>query len=366
MPVALRRCLLGILLAPLVGGAEPRPVALGLVAPPFETDAASLARGVQLAVAEADSAGAPVTLAIRSESGQWGSVGNDAVMLVCQRHVDALISPADGAATHLMLQVAGRTRVPVATVCADSSVTEAGVPWCVRVVARTDETAAALFAAARPPAGPAPRWVAIIPTGHPGLVVRRDLKAAADRTATPLDRIIEDDPNTADAAALARRIAAEAPDGALLWLPPTRAGALAAALRAAGYAGRLAGPGPLDSPDFIDAAGAAAEGVLVADFRAGAGGRAAAERFAADYRRKFGAEPDASAAAAHDAAQVLIAVLRRAGNRAGYRQFPLGDEAAGVTGALHFDANGNRAGAPQVLICRARRFLPLAPTETQP
>ena len=92
-----------------------RPVKLGLVAPPGEPDATSLLRGVQLAVGEAnETGGASVALEVRTENGQWGTVGNDAVILVCDRRVDAIITPSDGAASHLILQVAGRTRVPVA------------------------------------------------------------------------------------------------------------------------------------------------------------------------------------------------------------------------------------------------------------
>jgi len=366
MRAASRSLLAWLVLAPWAGAADVRPVTLGLVAPPSEPAAASLVRGARLAVADAGGPGsAPVALEVRGGEGQWGTVGNDAVVLVCTRHVDALIAPSDGAASHLILQVAGRTRVPVATLCADSSVTEAGVPWAVRVVARNDQEAEALFAAARPAGGPAPRWFAVIPADRPGRVVRRDLEAAARRSATPLARILEDGPKP-DAAARARAIAAEAPDGVLLWLAPARAGAVAAALRAAGYRGYLAGPGPLDSPAFVAAAGAAADGVLVADYRAGADGRVAAERFAAEYRRRFGVEPDASAAAAYDAARVLIETLRRAGKDAAYQLFPPGQPVAGVTGEIGFDASGNRTGAPQVLISREGRFVPNPPTESQP
>src|ERR1019366_9099627 len=190
MPVGLRCLLAWLLLAPFAGGAGVRQVTLGLVAPPSEPDAASLLRGVQLAVAEANESGdSPVELEVRSEDGQWGTVGNDAVILVCNRHADAIIPPSDGAASHLILQVSGRTRAPVASVCSDSSVTEAGVPWAVRVVPRTDQEAETLFAAARRPDSAPLHWWAVVPTGRPGRAVRRDLETAAHATATQLDRI---------------------------------------------------------------------------------------------------------------------------------------------------------------------------------
>ena len=365
MPVGLRCLLAWLLLAPLVGGAGVRQVTLGLVVPPTEPDADSLLRGVQLAVAEANETGdASVGLEVRSENGQWGTVGNDAVVLVCNRHVDAIITPSDGAASHLILQVSGRTRVPVASLCSDSSVTEAGVPWAVRVVPRTDQEAEALFAATRRPDGSPLHWWAIVPEGRPGRAVRRDLETAARFTSTRLDRIVDGGEPKTDLASLVHMVVAAAPGGVLLWLPPSQAGTVAAALRAAGYGGCLAGPSPLDSPTFVAAAGAAATGVLVTEFRADADLRARADQFERQYRQKYDAKPDFSTAAAYDAARVLIETLRRAGNSAGYRQFPLALPTAGVTGVLHFDNSGNRTDTLQVLTCQQGRFVPIPPTET--
>jgi branched-chain amino acid transport system substrate-binding protein len=362
------RCLLAwLLLAPLAGGAGVPQITLGLVAPPSEPDATSLLRGAQLAVADANETGkAPVGLEVRSQNGQWGTVGNDAVILVSERHVDAIIAPSDGGASHLILQVSGRTRVPVASLCSDSSVTDAGVPWVVRVVPRTDQEAEALFAAARRADRSPLDWWAVVPMGHPGRAVRRDLKTAAHVTATPLERIVEDGEPKADLATLVQSIVAAAPDGVLIWLPPSEAGTLAAALRAADYGGRLAGPAPLDSPAFVAAAGSAATGFLVTSFRTDADLRVRAETFEKQFQRKYDAKPDFSAAAAYDAARVLIETLRRAEKDAGDRQFPLALATAGVTGVLHFDNSGNRTDPLQVLTCQQGCFIPIPPKDTKP
>jgi len=365
MPAGLRCVLACLSLAPLAGGAGVPGVTLGLVAPPSEPDAVSLLRGVQLAVAEENEAGrAPVGLEVRSENGQWGSAGNDAVELVSNRRVDAIITPSDGAASHLILQVSGRTRVPVASVCPDSSVTKAGVPWAVRVVPRTDLEAEALLAAAQQPGSPPLHWWAVVPAGRPGRAVRRDLETAARVTSSRLDRIADCGEPNANLAPLVRPIVTAAADGVLLWLAPSEAGTVAAALRAAGYGGRLAGPCQLDSPDFVAAAGAAATGVWVTGFRADADLRARADRFERRYQREYKAQPDFSAAAAHDAARVLIETLGRAGNGAGYRRFPPDRPTVGVTGVLHFDDSGNRTDALQVLTCQQGHFVPIHPTET--
>lgn len=362
-----RRFLVCLLLAPLACAADVRPVTIGLVAPPAEADATSLLRGVQLAVDEAnETGGAHVGLEVRGENGQWGTVGNDAVVLVCERHVDGIVAPSDGASAHLILQVAGRTRVPVATVCPDSSVTDAGVPWAVCVVPRTDLAVAALFAATQPADGPRLQWWAIVPTGRAGRPVRRDLETAARSTGTALDRIIDADERRMDIDSLVQSIVAGTPDGVLLWLPPAQAGSVVAALRAADYRGHLAGPGPLDSTAFTDAAGTAATGVLVVAFQTDTDARGRSEAFAQRYRQRFDAEPDSSAKAAHDAARVLIETLRRTAAGEGYREFPLAAATTGVTGLIHFDNAGNRSTALQVLTFHEGRFVPFQQNKTQP
>jgi ABC-type branched-subunit amino acid transport system substrate-binding protein len=367
MPIGSRCLFAWLLLASFASGAGAPQVTLGLVAPPAEPDATSLLRGFQLAVAEAnETSPASVGLEVRSENGQWGTVGNDAVFLVSERQVDAIITPSDGGASHLILQVSGRMRIPVASVCSDSSVTEAGVPWVIRVVPRTDQEAEALFAAAQQPKLLPLHWWAVVPTGRPGRAVRRDLETAARVTASALDRIVDGGEPKADLASLVHLIVAAAPDGVLLWLRPSGAGTIAAALRAAGYGGRLAGPSPLDSPAFVAAAGTAATGVLVTGFQADADLRVRAEKFEKQFRRKYGAKPDFSAEAAYDAARVLIETLRRTKNGAGYRQFPLATATAGVTGVLHFDNSGNRTDALQVLTCQQGCFIPIPSNDTKP
>jgi ABC-type branched-subunit amino acid transport system substrate-binding protein len=394
--VRLRRLLAWLLLAPLAGGAGAAQLTLGLVAPPSEPDATSLLRGVQLAVAAAnETGGSQVRLEVRSENGQWGTVGNDAVILVSERHVDAIIAPSDGGASHLILQVSGRMRVPVASLCSDSSVTYAGVPWAIRVVPRTDQEAEALFAAARRPDRSPLHWWAVVPAGRPGRAIRHDLETAAHVTATPLDRIVLDSAVGAfvprsrerervdsaptaesrivadgepkpDLASRVHSIVAAAPDGVLIWLPPSEAGTLAAALRAADYGGRLAGPTPLDSPAFVAAAGSAATGFLVTSFRTDADLRVRAETFEKRFQQTYDAKSDFSAAAAYDAAHVLIETLRRAGEGDADRQFPLAFPIEGVTGVIHFDNAGNRIDALQVLTWQQGCFIPISPNDTKP
>jgi ABC-type branched-subunit amino acid transport system substrate-binding protein len=355
-----------LLLAPLACLAGPNELKLGIVAPPGEWDSTSLILGARLAVAESNEA-APgtVTLEVRGEAGQWGSAGNDAVFLARDRMVDAIIAPSDGGDSHLVLQVSGKTQVPVASVSPDSSVTEAGVPWAVRVVPRTDQEVEALFESQK--RGPhAPTWWAIAPPDRPGRAIRRDIGRAVRATHARLERILEAGRPGLVSIWAVQPILFGSPGGVLVWLPASESGRVVAALRASGYRGCIAGPGSIDAPDFFAAAGVAADGVLVAKYELNAGSSSRLEPFEKRYTRTFGAPLDFSAAAAYDAAQVLIETLRRADSRGGFAQFPLVLPIAGATGMLHFDKSGNRTDALQVLTCEEGRFVPLPSSEPQP
>jgi branched-chain amino acid transport system substrate-binding protein len=342
-------------------GLAAREFSLGVVAPPSDPAAKSLVRAVELAAAQASADGrGTVRVNVRRGTGQWGSVGNDAVVLVAEGRVDAIVAGTDGGDNHLILQVSGRTRVPVASLCSDASVTGAGVPWAAAVVPRNDRQAEALFAATRNASGAPVRWSAVVPAGRAGRTIRRDLETAARIAGVPLTCRGEDTAAEPDVALLIRAVLEAAPEGVLIWLPPARAGSFAATLRARGFRGRLAGPSWLASPEFVAAARDAATGVLVAQFPTDAATALRAAAFTRQYREHCADEPDAFAAAAYDAAMVLIETQSRPPAAAANPAFPPQRTIVGVTGTLDFDSAGNRTGALCVLACSAGRFAPIS------
>jgi len=117
-------------------------------------------------------------------------------------------------------------------------------------------------------------------------------------------------------------------------------------VRRLGFAGRVMGA---DGLLGIETHGAVGEGVFVAAaFFADAPG-AAAKAFVADYRRAYRQPPNADAALAYDAVQVIGRALAQAGtDRARIREYleGIGTRSAaveGVTGTIRFDRNGDLA-----------------------
>jgi ABC-type branched-subunit amino acid transport system substrate-binding protein len=334
--------------------AENTNLVIGLLVPPEEPGAASLRDGATLGVELANQCPGPrARLIIRGRPGQWGADGVEAARMVTDDGALGLIAPPDGTASHLVLQVSGRTAVPVISLCADSSVSQTGVPWMARIVPRTTEEAGTLFTGI-----PARHWTTVIPDGRAGREVAHDLREAATNNGCFIEKIIEVNSSFTNTARLGKQILANHPDAILLWLDPATAGKLAKALRDAGFAGTLAGPGRLRSADFAAAAGHAGEGLVIPSPVLKPDAATIHEHFTDTFGKRFGHEPDATAAAAYDAATVMIRILRQIGDRPAHKAFPIGFSFVGATGILAFDSQGNRKVNLELFKAQGGQFIP--------
>ncbi len=311
---------------PVSAAADPALV-VGLLLPPDEPEARSIRRGAEAAVAEANGPGRPVRLAVRGRQGAWGSDASEAARLLEDDGATALVAPPGGAATHLALQVAGRTGIPVASLSPDGSVTRTALPWMVRVAPSTSDEARALLRAL-----PSVRWIAFVPEGRPGREAARDL---AEGGGSAIVRVVE--VSAPPSPRRLRELLSEArAGGALLWLDAAPAARLAVSLRGAGFTGALAGPMRLGSPSFASDAAGAAEGFVVPAFPPGG-----SPDFARRFRALHGEDPTPAASLAHDATALLVGLLARPGGAA-RDAFPLSTPFDGATGSLRFDRSGNR------------------------
>ncbi len=308
---------------------------VGLLLPPEEPQAASVREGVVLGVEHANkNDGRKVQLVIRGRMGQWGADGVEAARMVTDDGAQGLIAPPDGAASHLVLQVSGRTAVPVVSLCADSVVTETGIPWMTRIVPSTIDEAKAIFAFAR-----GKRWAAIVPQGRAGIQVARDLNEAAVASGCAVENTVGVE-SVRTNNALQHLVLTNQPDAILIWVDPVTARVLAKTLRETGFCGLLAGPSWLHSAELIAANDAIDGFILPAPVENVS--QASFQKFSGEYRNRFCHEPDAMAAASYDAASLLIHILRQAGNRPAHELFPIHSSVLGASGTLIFDAQGNR------------------------
>ena len=341
---------------------EGAKVVIGLLLPPEEAEAASLRAGVLLAVEHANLAStSSVSLVIRGRTGQWGADAVEAARMVFDDGAQALIAPPNGAATHLALQVAGRTAVPVISLCADSSVSRTGVPWMVRIAPSTIEEARLLLRSLIADQPDPPRWVALVPDGRAGREVSLDLSRAASAAQRKLKIAFEGSSTLTNLESVTAQVLKEQPQGVLVWLDPVPAGKLTKSLREAGFAGKLAGPSRCNSPAFLAASAHASEGFLVPGIALDTGGEARLLSFQTAFRQRYGIEADVTAAEGYDAARLLVHLLGKYDSQSLPRAFPLAFSLPGASGDLSFDAKGNRKIALRLLIARRGSFVAVEP-----
>ena len=340
-------------------------ILIGLLLPPEEAEAASLRRGAELGVEHANlTPGDPASLLIRGRVGQWGADGEEAGRMVLDDGVRGLIAPPGGAPSHLALQVSGRTAMPTISLCPDSSVTRAGIPWMARLAPGTIDEARLIFDAfknAKP--GQVYRWCALVPSERAGREAANDLRKAAEAAGCSLREPVKIVPEVSDLSEARRAVLTGNPDGILIWLDPEPAGRLAKELRADGFGGRLAGPSRLRGAPFVAAAGEAARGFVLPAPVLDAPSLEVWARFAPAYRARFGLEPDATAALAYDAARLLVDLVRKSGEKPAYRSFPIAGQQPGASGNLRFSPSGDRRVPLELREYRDGTFAPLAPAE---
>jgi ABC-type branched-subunit amino acid transport system substrate-binding protein len=329
-----------------------------LLLPPEEAEAASLRAGVVLAVEQANLAPTSrVSLVVRGRTGQWGADAVEAARMVLDDGARGLIAPPNGAATHLALQVAGRTAVPVISLCADSSVSRTGVPWMVRIAPTTIEEAQFLLAGLTADQSDSPQWVALVPDGRAGREVSRDLNRAASSAQRKLKRVCEVSSTLTNLESVTAQVLKEQPKGLLVWLDPVPAGRLTRSLREAGFAGKLAGPSRCNSPAFMAASAQASDGFLIPSIVLDKPGEARLRTFQTAFHQRYGIEADLTATEGYDAARLLVRILEKNDPQSLPRAFPLDFSLPGASGDLSFDAEGNRKIALRLLVTRRGSFV---------
>lgn len=104
----------------------------------------------------------------------------------------------------------------------------------------------------------------------------------------------------------------------------------------------LIGSDGWDSPKLMEGGSEPFEGVYFANHFWAGSGDPLVKKFVADYRAKYGVDPDAGAATAYDAARMLLDAFKRANDKAAVRDaLAQTKDFAGVTGKITLDANRN-------------------------
>jgi branched-chain amino acid transport system substrate-binding protein len=343
-------------------------VAIGLLAP-LEGKGnvqagAGMKRAVELALEEANAAGGvdglPFELYARNDDALWGSSSNTLVSFAYEDRVWALIGSPDSNSTHVALRAAFKAEIPIVNVGAtDPTLTETGLAWIIRLTPDDRQTsyrlAQLLFVEKE-----FTRVAVVRASNRYGRFGVREFRDAARRLQRPLPLEVQFAPGQDDFTSELDRVERARVDAVLLWADAPDAARIVRALRGRSMTQPIFGTDRMASPEFLELAGAAAEGVVATTWMRPGREDPTWLRFRSRFRERFGAEPDVHAGYAYDAARLVTMAVRHAGlNRvrirdalACVRNFP------GVSGDIVLDATHNNISPPQLVQVQGGTYVP--------
>ena len=348
-----RVCLASLmLLYPAVVGAfgsppgEPAKVKIGLLVPGKNSLAAR--QGAELAVILANEKGGfngrPFELLTRSMEGPWGTGSKQAVDLIFNFQVCAILGSHDGRNGHLVEQVSAKTRVVFLSAWAgDPTLSEAFVPWYFSCIPNDLQQAAAIIH----------EVYDLRKMNRVALVTDEDYDAQSASAAflkklgqagKPKPLLFSYPAAGKDQQSLPGRISQSGAQAILLFCAPGNSRLIMGELRKAQLQLPVFGSllllneDILSGQDFGNFDGRAY-------FPTGEWDRVKFEAFSRAYRNRYKKEPGAMAAYAFDGMSMLIEAMRKTGLEEPEMQKTLSTmQFEGVTGNIHFDDKGNRTG----------------------
>ena len=330
-----------------------KSVKIGFIGPLEGTVDAPLGQrmlqGAVLALEEANEAGGyqglPFEFVIRNDAGLWGASGNTFVELD-EEHVWAILGSIDGASTHVILRVALKLEIPIVnTGTTDPTLTETRIPWIIRCIADDRQSGYALADYIFNHKDL--KRVTVLRDnnryGRTGIVEFQD---TARRLGHPLVFELRYSTGDADFTPQLDRIRRVNAEAVVIWGNAREAALIVKQMRQTGMEQLVFGADRLVSPEFIEIAGEAAEGVVATYPYNPDRNDPHLEEVSRRYAERFHEELEAFAAHAYDGMTILIEAIGKAGlNRTRIR-----DELTalktyhGITANILFDETHNDIG----------------------
>ncbi len=299
------------------GREEPEPtdlktVDIGFFGPTGPGESESLWLGASLAVEEANKNGGyrglPFQLVSSWADNPWNGGASKLIQSIYKDRLWAIIGGIDGATTHLAEQVTTKLQITLINpVASDRSIHAANVPWMFSCVPG-DQLQAGQISSALTQSGTT--FAILSSTEHDARAFVAELKTsfAHDKIAPVIH--VEFEKGSAEAQGIVQRLLESKAAGVIVAAPAPDTLAVIRSARQAGFGGTIYAGASLArlAPD------SSLKGVIIpvlGDID---------PRFRQAYQVRYGHAPDYGAAHAFDAANIVIAAIRKAGlNRARIR-----------------------------------------------
>lgn len=355
--------------------AEEKSVNIGFLGPiennPEAPYGLAMLHGAQLAIEQVNARGGyrttestqgkPYELKVHNDSAQWGASSTEAVKMIFGERVVGVLGSVDGASTHIMLRVALKLEFPIVdSATTDPTVTETRIPWLIHDFPDDRQQGYALanvvFKERKL------KRIGIIRTQsrYARVGVEKFFDEAKRMGHVPVLEV-KFERGDKDFSTQLRMLQNARVDGVVIWGEVPEAAKILAQMREMGMKQPVFGPSRLCYPQMIEAAGPAAEGLVTTAAIDPTRGDENWLRFEKDYRGKYHEDPDAYAAHAFDAINLLIGAVEKAGLNRGKVMDALRDyqshEYDGVAGRFVFDHTLNNIAPPTIAQVEGGRFV---------
>jgi branched-chain amino acid transport system substrate-binding protein len=305
----------------------------------------AMLHGAQLAVAEVNATGGyhgkPFALTIHDDLALWGASSMAIVDMRFKDQAWAMLGSVDSASTHVELRATLKLELPIMdTATNDPTVTQTLVPWLLHNFPDDRQQGYALadyiFLQRH-----LKRIGVLQVNNRYGRVGKEIFSSTARRIGRQPVVEVWFAMDTKDFSSQLRTINASGVDGLVIWGNAAEAGLILKQMRALGMQQPVFGSSRICSPEVIEIAGTASEGLTVISAINPTRNDPTWIAFQQRFAKRFGIEPDAYAAYAYDGARMLMNAINQAGLNHGRIMDALRGYGmkhyAGVSGIAFFD-----------------------------
>ena len=283
-------------------------------------------RGTRLAIEEANARGGylkreiPFELVVKNDNGLWGASGNEVVDLAYNDHVWAILGTIDGANSHIAIRVALKAEVlMINSGDTDPTFIETNIPWTMRVIG-DDRQQGYLLVDYLYRALNYERIGIIRASNRYGRFGVREIRDGSRRLGRPVVLEMAYQVGSGDYSLQLERLRQSEVEAIVHWGDARDSALILNEMREMGMDQPYFASDRSVSDEFLEIAGANAEGVMCGFPWNPERGDERMEIFRGNFRERFGVEPDTYASHAYDGMNMVIWAVQTVGlNRAKIR-----------------------------------------------
>lgn len=292
--------------------------------------------------------GTPFELMPHNDVGLWGAAANE-VVTMDDEGVWAILGSLNDIVTHVAIRVALKCEISVVNMAdPDPTLTETNIPWVIRVISDDRQSSYALANQIYRVDGHQ-RASLLRANNRYGRVGTGEFKDASRRMGHPVAVEVRFEDGHTDFTDQLNTIKKNNSDAVVLWGDAKEMGLIINQMRDMGMDHPVYTCDRAVSPEFLEVAGANANGVNATCQYNPKLPNPKYNKFVADYKARFNSEPDVFAVHSYDAMNITVDAIRKAGlNRTKIRDLLTDMETyqnyKGASGEIIFDATWNDVG----------------------